>query len=141
MIIFILHLISCAFMAGLIWAIQILHYPAFDEIHPDKFITFHTGHSNKITYIVGPVMGLELITAIILLIQKVDPLFFAANLLFLGLIWFATAFLSVPLHNTLSKGQNNLAIKKLVNTNWPRTILWSLRLVILTIYFLNSRGL
>ncbi|MFZ4405583.1 MAG: hypothetical protein ACOYOK_15930 [Pseudobdellovibrionaceae bacterium] len=128
---FFLHLTCCAFMTGLIWIIQILHYPTFEKIPEKDFLNFHSWHSTKITYLVGPVMLLELATAILLFWLGTNNNLYALNLILLVLIWLSTFFLSVPLHNKLTKNKNDQHIKNLVRTNWLRTSLWSLRLFIL----------
>jgi hypothetical protein len=115
-------------MTGLIWTIQLLHYPAFHEVEASRFGLFHASHSRKITYIVGPVMILELGSGVTLLfLHEV----YWINLGFLLLIWLATAFVSVPAHNRLSEGKDAAVIDRLVRTNWYRTSLWTLRLLLL----------
>ncbi|MFN7904228.1 MAG: hypothetical protein ACK5P5_03500 [Pseudobdellovibrionaceae bacterium] len=135
MMLFILQLVSCAVMTGLIWVIQILHYPAFALIREERFSEFHAFHSKNITYIVGPVMLIELATASLLVVKFSEQKFFWVNLFFLLVIWGCTALLSVPIHNDLALQQDQDLISKLVATNWPRTILWSLRLIALVIFF------
>lgn len=127
-------------MVGLIWVIQILHYPAFADVHEDKFCGFHSKHSNRITFIVVPVMLLELATAVLLIRSDLKNIFFLGNLLMIIALWSATALLSVPIHNELSKKQDIQKIHRLVKTNWVRTSLWSLRLLCLSIYFFLHQG-
>jgi hypothetical protein len=43
----------------------------------------------------------------------------------------STFLVSVPLHNLLQKERNSKIIERLILTNWPRTILWTLRLGLL----------
>ncbi len=43
------------------------------------------------------------------------------------LIWAATGLFSVPAHSKLEKAKDELAIKKLVTTNWVRTVLWTVK--------------
>jgi hypothetical protein len=43
------------------------------------------------------------------------------------LIWLSTFVLSVPCHSRLNLGFCQKTVFKLVATNWPRTIIWSLR--------------
>lgn len=117
-------------MTGVIWVIQILHYPAFADIKDERFQIFHHQHSQRITWIVAPVMTLELISAIALVWITPNG-FWVANLAGVLAIWASTAFLSVPLHNKLSAGKNLLLIEKLVRTNWPRTLLWTVRMLLL----------
>lgn len=138
MTVLILHLVSCAFMTGLIWVIQILHYPVFELVREESFGEFHTRHSRQITWIVGPVMLFELATAMILIAQAPTVEFYWLNFAGLGLIWIATALLSVPLHNALAVRRDSQKIVHLVRTNWPRTVLWSVRLVMLLAFILAS---
>jgi hypothetical protein len=120
------HLFACFFMTGLIWVIQIVHYPSFGYFDEVRFAGFHAFHSSRITWIVLPMMTLELLTGIALVAQRPDW-FLISNLLGLVGIWLATALLSVPLHNRLAEGFSDSTIARLVLTNWPRTILWSFR--------------
>lgn len=82
-------------------------------------------------------MVLELLTAIFLLFQFPEAKVFWANMFMLSLIWLSTFFLSVPLHNSLSQKQDLIIIKKLVATNWVRTVLWTARLLLLLTFFLK----
>ncbi len=124
------HAFSCLFMTGLIWLVQIVHYPAFAYTDEARFTVFHGFHSRRITWIVFPVMTFELITAGVLFFQHRD-LFWTLNGAGVALLWASTAFLSVPLHNQLALGTSAKVIEKLVRTNWPRTLLWSARAVAL----------
>lgn len=125
--ILVIHALVCAFMTGLIWLIQLVHYPSFQFVNKQNFLEFHSFHSTRITWIVGPMMLLELITAAYLLMTAEAKGILILNLVLLIMIWLSTAFLSVPLHNQLASGFNSEIIQKLVVTNWPRTVLWTLR--------------
>lgn len=130
------HFITCAFMTGLIWLVQLVHYPAFKSIEAQGFASFHRFHSSAIGCIVAPVMLMEMISGILLWAAAKDKLFFAVNGILLVLIWISTAFLSVPQHEALAAAKDPAVIEKLVVTNWPRTLLWTLRLVMLSLYLL-----
>ncbi len=52
--IFIGHLASTMFMTGLIWIIQLLHYPSYHYIQTEKFSAYQRFHTHQMTYIVGP---------------------------------------------------------------------------------------
>lgn len=120
---FIIQIFSCFFLTGLIWTIQLVHYPSFAYLEKNTFTEFHLFHSNRITLIVGPLMLAELISAYFLY-SKLD---WSLNLGSVILIWLITAFISIPLHNKLRRQQNQDVIKSLVTTNWLRTILWTAR--------------
>lgn len=139
-ILFILQIVSCAFMSGLIWIIQILHYPAFSYLREDQFGEFHSLHTKKITLIVLPVMLLELVTALLLVVQNFSSYLLGINFFFLLLIWLSTFLVSVPLHNSLTKSMNLQLINRLIQTNWIRTFFWSMRLGILVYFALSHLG-
>jgi uncharacterized membrane protein len=134
---FILQLICCSVMAGLIWTIQILHYPAFAFIHEGEFTRFHERHSRSITFIVGPVMLVEVLTAVVLNFRFPFSKVLWANSFLILLTWGCTFFLSVPLHGMLSKNRDLKVIGRLVSTNWYRTALWSVRVILLLYIFFN----
>jgi hypothetical protein len=114
----------CFFLTGLIWVIQLLHYPGFHYVDV-QFLDFHRFHSARISILVIPLMLAELTTAALLAME--NPQRYGWNLLGVVLIWLSTFLLSVPLHNQLAEARNTAWISQLVLTNWPRTILWSLR--------------
>jgi hypothetical protein len=124
-------------MTGLIWTIQILHYPTFKYISESQFQDFHNFHTKNITFIVLPVMAFELFTGIALAVLFPDSHLLWINLFCLLLIWIGTFFVSVPVHGLLAKGWNARAIERLILTNWVRTSLWSFRLFVLFYLFLT----
>lgn len=114
-------------MTSVIWLVQLVHYPSFRFIDPQKFVAFEHFHSARISLIVTPLMVLELAaSAMILFFQRTPGS--ALNFGSVILIWMATLFLSVPSHQKLlSNGYNLDVINHLIQTNWVRTIIWSLR--------------
>ena len=61
------HLIFTSIMTGVIWVIQIVHYPSFHFIEKESYTAFQKFHMNSISLIVVPVMILELATGVLLL--------------------------------------------------------------------------
>jgi hypothetical protein len=127
--IIILTLFCSFFMTGVIWLIQLLHYPAFLLIEETQFLKFHQQHTNIMTMLVGPVMIVEL-SCSIYLAKNLDR-FWIMQFLIVLLLWGLTFFVSVPLHNQLALGKNDVIINQLIMTNWPRTILWSLKSILI----------
>ena len=134
----ILHSFSTFFMAGLIWLVQLVHYPGFKFVNGGEFINFENFHTSRISFIVIPAMFFELITGTILVLSHQKNTLFLTAMGLLLLIWLSTFFLSVPLHSKLSLGKNLESIDALVKTNWPRTILWTLRCGILSYIILDK---
>ena len=134
-LVFQIHLLCTHAMIGLIWFVQVVHYPMFDSVGEKQFTDYQIRHMRLTTYIVSPFMIGEFITLFWLFSI---PQFFS-NQLFLvssGLfvvIWVSTAALQVPCHNRLLKSFEPSIHRKLVNSNWIRTIAWSLRGILLII--------
>ncbi len=119
-------------MFGIIWFVQIVHYPLFVEIVPSSFTRYETAYANRMGYIAGPLMLAELLSALLLLAPSlrlpVIPAWQAwCGLALVGLLWASTAFIQVPLHNQLHTAYNLSAIRRLVLSNWIRTIAWTAR--------------
>jgi archaellum biogenesis protein FlaJ (TadC family) len=127
------HLLATAALAGLIWTIQVVHYPLFDRVGIEGFIDYHHAHSFRISLLVGPLMGIELVAAVGIVWKRptgVSAAISIVGLLLLGLVHLCTVFGSVPSHNKLGRGFNKEAYQQLVNTNWIRTFGWTLRALI-----------
>ncbi len=128
-------------MFGIIWFVQIVHYPLFVEIVPSSFTRYETAYANRMGYIAGPLMLAELLSALLLLAPSlrlpVIPAWQAwCGLGLVGLLWVSTAFIQVPLHNQLHTAYNPGAIRRLVLSNWMRTIAWTARAV-LVLYWVD----
>lgn len=121
-------------MTGLIWMVQIVHYPLMARVSPDTFTAYEAAHQKRIGPIVGPAMLIELISALWLILQP-DPLLPThlawISLALLILIWLSTAALQIPLHRRLALAYNEQHLGQLVRSNWIRTVLWSARSILL----------
>ncbi|NNE65547.1 MAG: hypothetical protein HKN33_03200 [Pyrinomonadaceae bacterium] len=125
-----IHLFSTLFLVGLIWTIQIVHYPLFGSIGENEYRSYQRLHTRRIAYLVAPVMLAELISAIYLVIWPFGesgrwP--FWMGFVLVIMIWVSTLFLQSPIHGRLSKGLDLRDVKLLTATNWIRTVLWTTR--------------
>lgn len=121
---------STLFMTGLIWFVQVVHYPLFAAVGSAEFPAYSRAHQSLTTFVVGPPMLVEAITAAVLVFAR--PAGVPAWLAWLGLalvalIWVSTAALQVPAHGRLASGFSAETGAFLVSTNWIRTVAWSLR--------------
>jgi uncharacterized membrane protein len=136
------HLAATLFMTGSIWFVQIVHYPLMDAVGPENYTEYHRRHQNRTSYVVGPVMLFELATAMAMLYvgwhSNVSSWAFA-NLILLGVIWASTFLVQVPCHERLAKGFSREAHRRLVNTNWIRTVAWTSRSALLLLLFINAK--
>ena len=125
-----IHFLSTSLMVGIIWVIQLLHYPTFHFIKESDYVEFQYFHMQRISFIVVPVMIIELLSGFMLVY------YFRSNLLIFCLIillviWSITFVFFTKLHQSLLGGYDKIIVDKLVQINWSRTVLWSLRLIIL----------
>ena len=130
-LLFFLNVISAFLLTGVIWTIQIVHYPSFHYIDKLSFTNFHHFHERRISIIVMPLMLIELTTSTVLYINNMSSIVFALNLLIVVLIWCSTFFIQVPIHSILSQKKDKKLIEKVMNTNWIRTFLWSMRMLLI----------
>lgn len=130
-----LNLIITWTLVGLIWVIQLVHYPTFNFIEEASFLAFHKHHTASITVIVMPLMLAELVLGFYLARQF--QWFYLLPLLLVFLIWLSTFLIQVPIHNQLGSGKDAVLIQKLVKTNWIRTILWTTKAIWISYYFIR----
>ncbi len=132
-------LLTSAFNTGLIWIVQIVHYPGFLRISPETYASYQQFHMRAISFIVAPSMVVELLLTVGgLAISDLNSsyLYWIAALC-LALVWAVTFFISVPLHGSLVNGYNAEGIQRLIDTNWLRTAGWSLRTGLLALILLR----
>ena len=124
------HVGATLFMVGLIWFVQVVHYPLFSGVDEGKFVAYAEAHSRLTSRVVGPPMLLEATTTgALLFFRPVEIPAWAAwfGAVLLAIIWLSTAFLQVPRHTAFGEGFDAGAHKSLVASNWIRTAGWSAR--------------
>ena len=133
----IIHLIATSVMVGVIWIIQLVHYPSFHFIELKQYTTFQRFHMSRISYVVIPAMLTELFTLILIVISmdQIDTLVLASAILLI-FIWLMTAVFFSGVHQKLTLGYDQTVVDKLVKLNWGRTLMWTLRLLLISIYML-----
>ena len=119
-------------MTGVIWIIQLVHYPSFRFVNPALWGDAHAHHINKITYIVAPAMIAELCARIYWLYLDINWISIFTTILLL-FIWLSTFIIQVPTHNKLEEQWSMKLVNQLIRTNWIRTLLWTLNTGILLI--------
>ncbi len=126
------------FMIGLIWLVQVVHYPLFAHVGQEQFADYEARHQFLITWVVAPVMILELSTAVWLAIYPPQPdlaNWMRISLLLLLAIWISTALVQSRQHGKLADGYDLAAIRGLVLWNWLRTVAWTARgLILLSVF-------
>jgi hypothetical protein len=127
------HLAATAGMMGLIWFVQLVHYPLFEAVGADHFVAYESAHQRRTSWVVGPLMGVEGVSALAIAAALHDETGFVlplVGLALLAVIHASTVLLQVPAHRRLSEGYDDEIVRRLVRTNWVRTIGWSSRVVV-----------
>jgi len=125
--VFLLNVAATWALVGLIWIVQIVHYPLFNLIGSERFREYHARHTRTITWIVAPLMFTEVVTAAMLVLGRIWDPWLLASYPLLAFNWLSTWLIQVPQHQQLSEGYDQEVWRKLVRLNWLRTAAWSLR--------------
>lgn len=131
--ILLLHVLSTLYMVGLIWFVQLVHYPLFARVGPDEFVDYEAHHTRLTGRAVIPAMLVELGTAGWLAFNPgaiPDALTIAGLALVIG-IWGTTALVQVPCHTRLREGFDPATHRRLVSSNWVRTAGWTARAAVI----------
>lgn len=120
-------------MTGVIWFVQLVHYPLFAEVGVRQWPAYHSEHSRRTTWVVVLPMTADLVTSVALV--AFPPAGVSSELLAAGAVaavmtWVATGALAVPAHRRLGNGWHAGVGRRLTLTNWVRTAAWSTHAVI-----------
>lgn len=125
-----LHASTTLFMTGLIWFVQVVHYPLFAGVSQERFAEYEVAHTQRTGWVVGPPMLVEMGTAIALVLWRPEAIPTLAAwmaLALLGVTWLSTLLQQVPAHRELLSGFDAASHRRLVRTNWIRTVAWTIR--------------
>jgi len=127
------HAGATLFMTGLVWFVQLVHYPLFGRVGDVGYDGYHREHVRRTTWLVVPMMAVEGATAVLLAWRP--PPGAPAWLPWVGLalavvVWVSTALLQLPRHGRLRGGFAADAHAALVAGNWVRTVLWTARSIL-----------
>lgn len=123
------HAVATLMMAGVIWFVQVVHYPLFSRISGRGFAGYEREHMRRTTALVVPLMLCEAACAAALVAMPprgaIGPAM--AGLALLMLIWLVTWRVQVPCHRRLAAGYDANVAGRLVRSNWVRTWAWTAR--------------
>ncbi len=131
-----LHGFTTLSMVGIIWFVQVVHYPLFREVDRVNFPGYEKLHQERTSRIVGPLMLSEAICAVLLVWASppgVAPILLWVGLLLVALVWASTWLIQVPAHARLSVRFDEPTHRWLVRSNWLRTCSWTLRGVLVSV--------
>ena len=116
---------SASAMAGIIWFVQVVHYPLFAEVGADTWFIYHADHERRTGWVVAPLMVVELGSAAGIVIIGGHGALAVAGLVLAASTWVLTFTLAVPLHRRLNVARESATLRRLVNINWLRTAVWT----------------
>jgi hypothetical protein len=131
---FVAHLAATLFMAGVIWFVQVVHYPLFAAAEGGDWPRYAAAHGRRTTWVVAGPMLVELATGAALVVRRPGWLASGAawaGLALLAVVWLSTWRLQVPRHEALARRWDAGAHRALVRTNWVRTAAWTARAALL----------
>ena len=132
--------VATAVMTGVIWFVQWVHYPLLATVSVEHAVETAVDHQRRTGQVLAIPMALEGVTTLWLLASRPDVV--SLILPWLGAVLLAvalgsTVFVSVPLHAKMATNPTVDVGRRLVVTNWPRTIAWSTRAVVCAVMLLQ----
>jgi len=124
----VLHCVATLALVGLIWFVQVVHYPLMAVVGGLRFPAYAREHATRTSWVVTAPMLLEAAAAIALVVEP--PAAIARPMVWVGLallalVWASTFGLQVPCHRRLASGFDPRVHRRLVRSNWIRTLAWT----------------
>lgn len=137
---FIMQLLCTFSMTGIIWFVQIVHYPLMRRVGKGRFTRYLQTHMVLTTFVVAPVMLIEAVAVVYGLLVPtawLDGEAAQLGAVLLLVIWLVTFFVHVPGHRRLSREFEARAYRRILFGNWIRAYAWSFRTIILVFSLLR----
>ena len=130
-------------MVGIIWFVQHVHYPLLATFTVENAAQVALEHQRRTGHVVGLPMAVEGLSTLALLVVRPDGVsvvwpWIGAVLLAVALG--STLLLSVPLHSRMASNPQADTGRRLVTTNWPRTVAWTSRGIVGIIMIAQAVG-
>jgi hypothetical protein len=117
-------------MVVLLWLVQRVIYPSFLQCSEESLVAWHKTYVKRVGPIIIPMMFTQLALVGWSTLQNPELTEVGALCCLLA-CWGLTFAVSVPLHNKIDGGDTSReTVAALVNTNWPRTALWTVTFVL-----------
>jgi hypothetical protein len=122
------HAVSTLVLVGIIWTVQVVHYPLMALVGEDHFVTYERAHAPRMAAVVmlpWTVQGLTTAGLLLARPASVPAGLIAAAALAAAVPVLVTVVASVPSHRRLGDGFDPGVHRHLVRTNWLRTAAWT----------------
>ena len=124
----------------LTWMIQLIVYPSFLFYTPKELVTWHKIYTKAIALIVIPLMLGQLGITIYQVFLEQNT-YTSTSIVLVVFIWGITLLKFAPMHQQISEGNTHeQLLKKLVQINWIRTIIWTILCAMsaASVFFFNN---
>ena len=124
----VLDLVASWVMVGLIWFVQIVHYPLLSIVPMQAASSVAEEHQRRTAWVVMLPMAMQGFTSLGLMRWIPNGVSWWlpwANGVCVAIALASTVLLSVPRHARMAANPDEKVGRELVLTNWPRTIAWS----------------
>jgi hypothetical protein len=123
--------IASGAMCGVIWFVQIVHYPLFARAGGPASSDYAHENQHRTGSVVIPFMLVEGLAAAAIAWRPpagVPRSLAIVGVALVAVLWLSTALVQMPLHARLAgEGHSPALVTRLVRSNWLRTGLWSAR--------------
>jgi hypothetical protein len=133
-------LVVTAMLTGIIWFVQLVHYPLLGQLG-NGTAAYMQRHMTLATRVIGPLIGAETLLAAAVLgfaWQRGAELLPLVGFALVVLILMSTKYLQRPCYKTLCRGPHPQTLRRLIATNWIRTVAWSVRSLLCAAMLLNA---
>jgi len=123
------HAASALILVGLIWTVQVVHYPLMAMVGDDRFVAYESAHAPRMAAVVMLPWTLQGLTTAWLLLARpagVPTWSIAVAAVTAVLSVAVTVVWSVSAHARLGAEFDATIHHRLVRTNWIRTWAWTL---------------
>ncbi|MBE0645696.1 MAG: hypothetical protein IH600_16575 [Bacteroidetes bacterium] len=140
--VFFLVQVFCTFaMTGIIWFVQIVHYPLMRKVGKGRFVRYAKMHLVLTAFVVAPLMLLEAAAVVFGLLHATPWITNEAarlGAILLLIIWISTFAIHLPQHRILEQEFEARAYRSMLFGNWIRCYAWSFRSIILVFNMLQA---
>lgn len=132
---FLVTLAFTLYMTGMIWSMQVFEYPLFALVGRNEFPSYHAAHNRSLPFFVILPSVFALGSAVLLFWIRPTgiPPWSVVLVVVLDLaVLVSTVVWQAPLHGKLDReGFSAEIIRRLVRSNWIRTLLWTINALFL----------
>jgi hypothetical protein len=126
--------VASGIMAGVIWFVQVVHYPLFAVVNGTGGADYARLNQARTSLVVLPPMLVEAAAAGWLAVWPPAGIGrgpAVVGLVLVAVVWLSTLAVQMPLHARLAReGHATGVVATLVRSNWLRTLLWTARAIL-----------